>query len=639
MRRWLLATLLLVVVVALAAVPGVIGAKDDLDAAVIAADDGRAQLLAGDAQAALDAFTAARDHAADARRRLRSLPLRLVGVLPVVGANPRLAAGLADAATTAAEAGVIIAQGVADLPGGIAALAPQGSSVPVESLQALAGPLGDARRLMQRAGDAVPPASGVLLPQLVNARQDFRRQQGEALKALEVGEALAAALPRFLGSEGPRHYFFAAQNPAELRGTGGLMGAYAILTADQGRLSFSEFNPVQDLTSLPPGTVPPPNPDFADRYGFQNGTGFWLNLNLTPDFPSAAQAVENLWDATKPAGEPSLDGVIAADPFALAALLDATGPVQVPPFSEVTSETLVALISNEAYFEFDEAESPERKRLFGAVATAVVWSFLSSSGADPAAAAQVLGAATAAGHLKLQAVQADVQAALSLAGVDGSLPPTSTDTATVVLNNAAGNKTDYYAERTVTYDAVLAEDGGVNGTLSVNLLNGAPATGPPPYIIGPTTAAPNAGENLSIASLFCGTCEVLTATRDGAPDEQQEGTELGHAVQTSIVRLGSGEQTRLTWTWHRAEAWTRLGEGGAYDVTFGSQPTIRPTELIVRVQLPESTEVIEAPDGAVVEDGALVWRTTLDRRRTMHLVVDRPWGDRVRSAAEDLLSG
>ena len=45
-------------------------------------------------------------------------------------------------------------------------------------------------------------------------------------------------VPSMLGTHGPRRYFLAFQNIAEARGTGGLPGAFAVLRADRGKLSF-----------------------------------------------------------------------------------------------------------------------------------------------------------------------------------------------------------------------------------------------------------------------------------------------------------------------------------------------------------------------------------------------------------------
>jgi Protein of unknown function (DUF4012) len=74
---------------------------------------------------------------------------------------------------------------------------------------------------------------------------------------------------------------------------------------------------------------------------------FWTSINVMPDFPSVAQAILNSYEAAT--GE-RLDGVILADPFAEAALLEATGPVQLPGYDvEIDADNVVAFTTNEAY--------------------------------------------------------------------------------------------------------------------------------------------------------------------------------------------------------------------------------------------------------------------------------------------------
>ena len=80
-----------------------------------------------------------------------------------------------------------------------------------------------------------------------------------------------------------------AESPAEQRGTGGIWGAYSIVTAKDGRFEFSEFAPIQQLPDLDPDTLPPPNPDYAATTTSTAAPASGANMNMTPDFPSAAR--------------------------------------------------------------------------------------------------------------------------------------------------------------------------------------------------------------------------------------------------------------------------------------------------------------------------------------------------------------
>ena len=51
-----------------------------------------------------------------------------------------------------------------------------------------------------------------------------------------AADQAARLLPPLLGADGPRRYLLVSQNPAELRATGGMFGAYAVIQADGGRV-------------------------------------------------------------------------------------------------------------------------------------------------------------------------------------------------------------------------------------------------------------------------------------------------------------------------------------------------------------------------------------------------------------------
>lgn len=55
-------------------------------------------------------------------------------------------------------------------------------------------------------------------------------------------------MPSMLGADGPRRYVAVFENTAEARGTGGLPGAFAVLRAERGRLSFEHFGNDTELS-------------------------------------------------------------------------------------------------------------------------------------------------------------------------------------------------------------------------------------------------------------------------------------------------------------------------------------------------------------------------------------------------------
>ena len=271
-----------------------------------------------------DAFTAGADGS-------RSIWLSITGAIPFLGRTP-------DSVRAIADAGVETARAAEDLSTALSRICPEvsgrwrrrrpgsrsrswrGSTDAVAQCGSKNGPRPEDASRRRRAASCSPRSPPhVTTPS--TSSSDVHRQ-------LVAGTAHPAGAPAFLGADGPRHYFFGASNPAELRGTGGLIGAYAILTIDDGRLSFSDFRPVQSLPTPRGGR------------GAVPVTRVLGQLRLLPLRPRLL--AEHQHDAGLPArGEGdlarlssrrpgrTLDGVIVADPFALKALMHVTDPVAV----------------------------------------------------------------------------------------------------------------------------------------------------------------------------------------------------------------------------------------------------------------------------------------------------------------------
>jgi hypothetical protein len=133
-----------------------------------------------------------------------------------------------------------------------------------------------------------------------------------ARETLDAAENASTLAPAMLGSETKRRYLLLIQNNAEIRASGGIPGALAEVTADRGRLSLG-----QQATAVGLGPFVPPvavDPQQKDIYSVRLGK-FVQDVNLTPDFPTTASVVKQMWETRNP-GE-TLDGVISIDPVAL----------------------------------------------------------------------------------------------------------------------------------------------------------------------------------------------------------------------------------------------------------------------------------------------------------------------------------
>lgn len=639
LRRWGPVVLLVLAVVgglvALAFRPAT-SARDRLFTARAELLDGRDALLAGDAARAGAGFRRAESQFILAGTDARNPVLRLFSWIPLLGRTPDAVAALADAGRLTAHAGTEVATALGSLPGGPEALAPHAGAFDLAPMPELADAAESAAATTDSALAILEAtSSSMLLGPVADARAETLRQLTSVRDLLASGADLVRALPALLGGEGSRRYFFGATSPSEMRGSGGFMGAFSILTVDHGRLSFEPFRPITDLPSFDVGDVKPPSRDFARNYDRFGGAAFWQNINVTPDFPSAAIAIERLY--RKGTGE-ALDGVVLADPYVLKALLSSTGPVDVPRLGRtLTADDVVAFTTNEAYSLF--TDQTLRKIAIGEASQAVFERFMAGQG-SPYQGALGLADAVGDGHMTVYANDERVQSALQGVGAAGAFAPEpGADFLSLVQNNAAANKVDYYLDRSVSYAIQLGAEGTGIADVQVDLANHAPLNGASTYVLGPYRHISDRGEHVSYTTLYCSArCELLGATRDGHAEPQQVGSELGTTSLQDFIELASRASTSIQYRLGVPGAWHGDAGQGTYRLRFLNQATIRPTRLSVDVQVPDGMAITGSNVPLQISGGHAHWSGTPGRDFELEISFAKPFVSRMWSDLVEFLS-
>ncbi|MGH2739804.1 MAG: DUF4012 domain-containing protein [Actinomycetota bacterium] len=560
-------------------------------------------LLEGNVETASAALSSAREYFENARSAVQNPALRLVSLLPILGRNPDAVLDIAEAGRLVATAGSQMFETIASAPEGLGGLTPRRGRFPVEELRRLAAPLERSRGLIEEATEILHDSpDSLLFGPVANAQDELETGLQRLSQAIRTADALAGALPSFLGDQETRRYFFGAQNPAELRGTGGVIGAFSIVTIKDGRPTFGPFLPTQVLRDANPREVDPPTPSYAERYDRFGGAATWLRLNMTPDFPSTAMAIEQLFERVT--GE-RLDGVLLADPFALAGLLRVTGPAEVPALGvTVDASNVVPFVTNRAYAAFPATFGGQfdRKGVLGDVATGVVGRFLfGGARAAPQMTLRALADIARGGHLHLHSTNPGEQAAFEQAGAAGMLPSGDGDFLAVIANNLGANKLDVFAARTVSYDVQLRPNGTAAARATVDIRNQTPATGQPRYVVGPYPGISKKGESVTYLSVYCATTCRPSEPRDGVERE------LGHPVFASLERIPSGELSSSSYEWDVLEAWEGEPGGGTYRLTVHDQPTVRPTEVRIAVRVPDGMRITSATPEMEIARTQAVW--------------------------------
>lgn len=418
----------------------------------------------------------------------------------------------------------------------------QGGRIDVALLEQLDAPLrraavGSAEA--RRTADALPSrlVPGVLLAQ----RRVLVDEVDRLDRAISAASTAVHLAPDMLGRSGVRRYFIAVQNNAETRGTGGLIGAYAVVRADRGRLTRERVGSDADLQGAP-GPVVDLGKQYADHYDQYRSREDWRSAVLTPEWPSAAATIAGLW--THQSGQ-VVDGVIGLDPRAMADVLSATGPVQAGGRS-ISGANVVDFVLRDEYALF--ATRPAlRKPVLGLLAGGIFDKVVSGAGSSSGLLKAFVSAASS-GHLQLWSRHAEEQSALRRGTIGGRLPDAS---ASLMVSsvNAAGSKLDYYVRRTVGY----VRTGKSRAVASVTLLNTVDAKAVPDFV---KSRIDRYGFNPTITGLDGSTRQILTvyggnqrgvfgATVNGSSAVFEYGVESGHPYATTTIELKPGVPVRV----------------------------------------------------------------------------------------------
>ncbi|MCX5388859.1 DUF4012 domain-containing protein [Streptomyces sp. NBC_00094] len=374
------------------------------------------------------------------------------------------------------------------------------------------------------------------LPAADRGRAQLSDQLDRLVPGTRDAAVAASVMPSMLGAHGPRRYFLAFQNTAEARGTGGLPGAFAVLRADRGRLSFERFGNNTELDGI--RAYVNLGAEFADRYGNNEPGSAWANSNMSPHFPYAARMWSAYWRAHT--GQ-RIDGAIAIDPGTLSLLLRVTGPARLPDGTALTADNVMDLTERTSYAMY--ADTAERKAFFVEAARAAAERLMGAV-EDPKLLPALLNAVRDVqqeGRMQVWSADPAEEQLLAQGAFGGTLPDTPGPFAGLVVNNAAGTKLDYYLDRSLVWAPGACTDTGRSVTATVTLTNRAPTSGLPEYVTQRVDAPPYRtlpGDNRLLVDYYAGQGATLEhATLDGRRVELIPGVERGHPVYTLDLEL------------------------------------------------------------------------------------------------------
>lgn len=302
-------------------------------------------------------------------------------------------------------------------------------------------------------------------------------------QAVDSLNDIAPVLPSALGADGPKRYLIAVGNQAEMRASGGAPLTLIMIEFQDGQISI----PLRGQTStqlFPPINAdinwfgPSLNPFFAQNP--RNNP--FVVTNTHPNFLYSAREMVQAWSGSwAGASYPEVDGVVALDLTAIAAVLNATGPVESTEYGTVTGDQIGQILLVDAYANFGQDQADQRQAANQQLLDELLTRILSGSELVPAA--QAIAGTAPGRHFQMWMREPQLERLALDAGAAGVVEdPNVGDWSAVYTQNGNQSKVDVFQQRNVLVRVNLAADGSAQVNQQLTLTNATPPgrpEGPP----------------------------------------------------------------------------------------------------------------------------------------------------------------
>ena len=281
-----------------------------------------------------------------------------------------------------------------------------------------------------------------------------------------LGAAVAA--PTLLGSDEPVDYLILAQNSDELRATGGFISTIGVATFDRSKLAQLSM---KDSYTYDRFTVDRPDAPLPMRRHM--GIDLWTTRdgNWSPDFPKAAQDVEQLYHLENTG---DIRGVIAFDMFAVQEMVRAVGPLDIPEYNDRVDGENVLDKMRAFWSTPSPGEWLEHRKDFVDVMASAVMDRLQSPGqlGQMGTLARMLKRLMDERHMQMYFEEPAAQGLLAAGGWDGRLVTATAGDYWLALDTNMGyNKVNTNVEKQMEYEVVLGQVGRPAATLTMTYTN------------------------------------------------------------------------------------------------------------------------------------------------------------------------
>lgn len=422
-----------------------------------------------------------------------------------------------------------------------------GASIPLQ-------PLIDAAPMARGASEAAEAISARLsqidaartLPFIRDAVLELTALVTEVTETVTSIDRATTLLPGMLGVDRPRNYLVLFQNNAELRASGGIPGATAILTVTNGNVSLTAQRSTLDYPRLDEPVLPLTAAE-TELYGTIMGR--WIqDVNLTPDFSRTGGLAKAM---AEPIVNMPIDGVLTIDPYVLSYVLAATGPVELADGSILTSDNAVSVLLSDVYSTIQEPA--DQDRFFASVATKV-FDVLTTGDTDPARLLDAIVHGGDEGRIRIWSADAKEQESLAETTMAGVPTADIGSVVGVFLNDATGGKMGYYLHGAISTSCI-----GTEQRVRVELDSDAPAdaaTSLPGFVTGNGVYGVPAGSIRTQVLVVLPPGARVVTREDSRRTVVRDG--FDRVVVSQFVEVNPGESVNVTVEYMQAPPPTRI---------------------------------------------------------------------------------
>ena len=439
-------------------------------------------------------------------------------------------------------------------------------------------------------------------------------------------DKLVSLFLQLAGFKEPRSYLILLQNSTELRPTGGFIGSVAVASFADGRMTDLAVQDVYTFDGQLKGHVDPPAP-VRELLGQEHW--YLRDSNWDPDFAVSAAKAE--WFYQKETGS-GVDGVFAVNTPFVVEILKATGPIDLPDYSDrVTADNFYGKSLYYTQNDFFPG-STQKIDFLGTLTRALITKITTSRTTNMTALFRAMTTALTGHDLLMMFGSSELQSIVAHYGWAGRVLSTtgcigtdstscSFDPLVTVEANVGVNKVNYFVTRTLDRLVTINSNGSMSETVTVIVKN---------------TSGQDRGLSYRTYLRFLLPPDVAVAgvTLDGvAVQPRKDTTNIPHfpylertdvTANSYVLGVGvdipAGRETQLSITYTRDNV-VHFGPSGAVvDLFVQKQPGVSatPVHTVVRYPTAWTAGLEEQASGAGGQDfianaGQLEYNTVLDR--------------------------